>query len=70
MAVNVKGAKFGALTKSIRDIRSELKKVIWPTWPQLVQSTITVLFACLLIGSAIWLFDLLCGKVFTLVFSR
>lgn len=40
-----------------KDIRSELKKVIWPTRKQLINNTITVLFVCLLIGVVIWVAD-------------
>jgi len=40
-----------------KDIRSELKKVIWPTRPQLINNTITVLAVCLLIGMIIWVAD-------------
>lgn len=72
MADNVKAkrGKHTSVIKYIKEIRNELKKVIWPTWPQLVQSTMTVLFACLVIGAVIWIFDLLLGRVFTLVFGR
>ena len=70
MSVPEKKVRFSSLKKHIREIRQELKKVVWPTWPQLVQNTLTVLFACLLIGSAIWIFDLACGSLFTWVFGQ
>lgn len=70
MAENVKRGKSVAFKKYIKDIRNELKKVVWPSWTQLVQSTMTVLFACLLIGVVIWIFDLILGRVFTVVFGR
>lgn len=61
MAENVKVSKFAkARKKTIRffkDIRSELKKVIWPTKEQMVNNTLTVLFACLVIGVVIWVVD-------------
>ena len=40
-----------------KDIRSELKKVIWPTRKQLFNNTVTVLLVCLLIGIIIWVAD-------------
>jgi preprotein translocase subunit SecE len=43
--------------KFFKEIKSELKKVIWPTRAQLVNNTMTVLLCCLLIGFMIWVFD-------------
>jgi len=45
------------LVKFVAEVRNELKKVIWPTWEQLVNNTVTVLLACLVIGAIIWLAD-------------
>ena len=36
-----------------KDIRNELKKVIWPTKEQLIKSTLSVLFICFLVGGVI-----------------
>ncbi|TYQ17649.1 UNVERIFIED_CONTAM: preprotein translocase subunit SecE [Acetivibrio alkalicellulosi] len=62
MAEEVKNAKAPAgkarFAKFFKDIRSELKKVIWPTKNQLINNTITVLILCLLVGSFIWILDL------------
>ena len=44
-------------SKFFKDIRSELKKVIWPTRKQLINNTVTVLFACLFVGAIIWVVD-------------
>jgi preprotein translocase subunit SecE len=46
-----------SFVRFFKDIRSELKKVIWPTRPQLINNTITVLAVCLLIGAIIWIAD-------------
>ena len=45
--------------KLFKEIRSELKKVIWPSRQQLVNYTISVLIACVLIGIVIWIADAL-----------
>lgn len=45
--------------KFFNEIKSELKKVIWPTRQQLINNTITVFMCCLLIGSVIWCSDAL-----------
>lgn len=57
-------------TKFFREIRSELKKVIWPTKEQLMRNTITVLFTCLLIGGVIWIADLVFGQAFKFVLEK
>jgi preprotein translocase subunit SecE len=63
MAENVKLSRFESskksLTKFFKEIRNELKKVIWPNRAQLTKSTVTVLMACLVIGIIIWIFDFL-----------
>jgi len=41
----------------IKDIKTELKKVIWPSRQQLVNNTGTVLLFCLIIGIIIWIVD-------------
>ncbi|HBQ65010.1 MAG TPA: preprotein translocase subunit SecE [Clostridiales bacterium] len=69
MAVTEKKKGFAAIGKNIREVRGELKKVIWPTRAQLVQNTATVLLACLLIGAVIWVFDAFFGWLFTVAFG-
>lgn len=49
--------------KFFRDIKNELKKVIWPTRNQLVNYTLTVLLFCLLFGIVIWVSDTVFGTV-------
>jgi len=66
-AKNSKGKKF---TKFVKDVRLELKKVIWPTKQQLINNTLTVLVACLLVGIVIWIADFGVGKITELVFTR
>ena len=40
-----------------REMKSELKKVVWPTRKTVVANTGTVLLCSLLIGACIWIFD-------------
>ena len=40
-----------------REMRSELKKVVWPTKSQMVNNVIIVLICCLVVGLFIWVFD-------------
>ena len=37
---------------------AELKKVEWPTQPQLIQGVTVVLIACVIVGTYLWLSDL------------
>jgi len=43
--------------KYAKEIRAELKKVVWPSRTQLINNTVTVLITCLLIGVIIFLAD-------------
>ncbi|MBE6943051.1 MAG: preprotein translocase subunit SecE [Ruminococcaceae bacterium] len=48
---------FGAIGRYFRELRSELKKVVWPTPKQVVKNTLIVAACVLVIGAFIWLFD-------------
>ncbi len=57
----VTGAKvnvFEKIKRYLKDVKIELKKVVWPTRPQLINYTITVLVFCVIIGGVIFLLDL------------
>ena len=43
--------------KWFREMRSELKKVVWPNAETTAKNTGTVLLCSLLVGAAIWIFD-------------
>ena len=45
------------IARMYREIRAELKKVIWPSRTQLINNTTTVLIFCLVVGVIIWLAD-------------
>ena len=40
-----------------REMKSELKKVVWPNKQTVLKNTGTVLLCSLLIGACIWIFD-------------
>ncbi len=40
-----------------REMKSELKKVVWPNRQTVVKNTGTVLLCSLMIGACIWIFD-------------
>ncbi len=43
--------------KWFREMKSELKKVVWPTPQKTMKDTGTVLLCSLVVGACIWLFD-------------
>jgi len=67
MAENARVSKFANTRKRIikffKEVKAELKKVIWPTREQLTKSTITVLLVCLGMGIVIWISDALLSLV-------
>lgn len=50
---------FSKIWKFFKDLKAEIKKVIWPTKKQLVNNTTIVLLAILVIGAGIWILDAL-----------
>lgn len=49
------------------DIKSELKKVIWPDRKKLVQSTITVISICVIMAALVFTIDKVLEKTLTAV---
>ena len=50
-----------ALSRWFREMKSELKKVVWPSGKQLLNNTIIVLVAVLIVGVIVCLFDFVAG---------
>ncbi|MCD7860021.1 MAG: preprotein translocase subunit SecE [Firmicutes bacterium] len=48
---------WGKIRKYFRELRSELKKVVWPTPKQVLKNTVIVVVCVIFIGLFIWLFD-------------
>ena len=48
---------WGRICKYFRELRSELKKVVWPTPQQVLKNALIVLACCIVVGVFIWLFD-------------
>ena len=47
------------IRKYFRELRSELKKVVWPTPQQVLKNTAVVVICVIAVGVFIWLFDFL-----------
>ena len=48
---------WGGIRKYFRELRSELKKVVWSTPKQVAKNTLIVVVCILVVGAFIWLFD-------------
>ena len=48
---------FGGICRYFRELRSELKKVVWSSPKQVLKSTLIVLACVLVVGVFIWMFD-------------
>ena len=52
---------WGKVSKYFRELKSELKKVVWPTPKQVLRNTLVVVCCVLAVGAFIWLFDVVAG---------
>ena len=53
---------WGAVCKYFRELKSELKKVVWPTPKQVVKNTLIVVACVIVVGAFIWAFDAVANK--------
>ena len=56
--------------KFFKEIRMEMKKVVWPTRKQLINNTLIVLTACFAVGIVIWVADAGLTVLFSVVFGK
>ena len=52
-----------SIVKYFKDVRSEFKKVVWPSRKQVVNNTIVVIVSLIVSGIAIWLPNILFSVV-------
>ena len=48
---------WNAVRRYFRELRSELKKVVWPTPQQVLKNTLVVMACVLVVGVFVWMFD-------------
>ena len=72
-----KGAKntekpgfFTRAAKWLKDMKSELKKVQWPTRKQTINNTLIVIACVVIVGVFIWLFDFVAGQAIELIITK
>ena len=56
---------WGKVCKYFRELRSELKKVVWPTPQQVLKNALIVGGCVLVVGLFIWLFDCVAQTLIT-----
>lgn len=54
---------FARIGKWLKEMKSELKKVQWPTRKQTVNNTLIVIACVIVVGIFIWIFDFIAGNV-------
>ncbi len=60
---DTKPGLFARIGKWMRELKSELKKVQWPTKKQTLNNTLVVIACVIVIGVCIWVFDALATAV-------
>ena len=53
---------FARLGKWFKEMKSELKKVQWPTRQQTINNTLIVIACVIVVGVFIWIFDYIAGS--------
>lgn len=48
---------FKAIAKYIREVKSEMKKVVWPSRKTVINNSLIVIAAVIIIGIFIWVLD-------------
>ena len=61
---------FARMGKWFRDMKSELKKVQWPTKKQTINNTLIVIACVIVVGVFIGLFDLVAQQAISLLLGR
>ncbi|MEG2454825.1 MAG: preprotein translocase subunit SecE [Oscillospiraceae bacterium] len=56
---------FARIARWFREMKSELKKVQWPTWKQTLNNVLIVLVCVIIVGAFIWCFDWLARMVYS-----
>ena len=60
---------FARIGKWLKDMKSELKKVQWPTRKQTINNTLIVIACVVVVGIFIWIFDFLAGTAIDLIIT-
>ena len=58
------------LTKFLREVKSELKKISWPSKKELTANTIVVLVSVFFAAALIWIIDGFFAKILRAILAR
>ena len=61
---------FNRVAKYFKKVKSEMKKVIWPTFAKVRQNTLIVMLYVVIVGIVIWGLDALFTWGMSLIISR
>ena len=61
---------FNRISSYFKEVKSEMKKVVWPTFAKVRQNTLIVIIYVLLVGVVIWGLDALFTWVMSLIINR
>ncbi|MDO4802303.1 MAG: preprotein translocase subunit SecE [Prevotellaceae bacterium] len=61
---------FTKLTNYFKEVKAEMKKVVWPSWKKVRQNTITVIVYVLIVGIVICGLDQLFTWLMSLMVNR
>ena len=61
---------FARIANYFKEVKAELKKVVWPSLSRVRQNTIIVLVYVLIVGLVIWGLDLLFGWGISMFINR
>jgi preprotein translocase subunit SecE len=50
------------ISNFLKDVRSEMRKVVWPSWPDVQSTTIVVLVTVFIFAAYFWLVDNIIGR--------
>ena len=56
---------WGHICRYFRELRSELKKVVWSSPKQVLKNTLIVIACVLIVGVFVWVFDLVAQTLIT-----
>ncbi len=59
----------GAIARYFRELRSELKKVVWSTPKQVAKNTLIVIACVIVVGVFIWVFDFVAQTLITAIIN-
>ena len=60
---------FSRIGKWFKEMKSELKKVQWPTRKQTVNNTLVVIACVIVVGACIWVFDFVATELIDLLIN-